>query len=239
MHEHTIPESLIEQIRTGKAALVVGAGIGVPSWKQMLERMTKALETRGREGDDAATKDLEKLLHKGSLVRAVGFLARALGEETCDRIVQEMWAAPAEMPALPKVLATAAVPPRVDDVPRRHPRARVRDAVARRVAARARRRLPGARRAVAAPPHARQDARQLRHLRRHAAQRAPRAVARRRSARVRAQALRRGLARVRRVPLRRSRSVARCSIACSACSSRRAARTTSSAPASARSRSTS
>src|SRR5215467_6744411 len=106
MHEHTIPESLIEQIRTGKAALVVGAGIGVPSWKQMLERMTKALETRGREGDDAATKDLEKLLHKGSLVRAVGFLARALGEETCDRIVQETWSAPADVPALPKMLAT-------------------------------------------------------------------------------------------------------------------------------------
>ena len=105
MHEHTIPESLIEQIRTGKAALVVGAGIGVPSWKQLLERMTKALETRGREGDDAATKDLEKLLHKGSLVRAVGFLARALGEETCDRIVQETWAAPADVPALPKQLA--------------------------------------------------------------------------------------------------------------------------------------
>jgi tetratricopeptide (TPR) repeat protein len=71
----------------------------------MLERMTKALETRGREGDEAATKDLEKLLHKGSLVRAVGFLARALGEETCDRIVQEVWASPADVPALPKALA--------------------------------------------------------------------------------------------------------------------------------------
>jgi tetratricopeptide (TPR) repeat protein len=68
--------------------------------------MTKALETRGREGDEAATKDLEKLLHKGSLSRAVGFLARALGEETCDRIVQETWAAPADVPALPKLLAT-------------------------------------------------------------------------------------------------------------------------------------
>lgn len=106
MPEHTIPETLIEQIRTGKAALVVGAGIGVPSWKQMLERLTKALETRGRDGDDVATKDLEKLLHKGSLVRAVGFLSRALGEETCDRIVEEMWAAPVETPALPKTLAT-------------------------------------------------------------------------------------------------------------------------------------
>ena len=109
MHEHTIPESLIEQIRTGRAALVVGAGIGVPSWKQLLERMTKALETRGREGDDAATKDLEKLLHKGSLVRAVGFLARSLGEETCDRIVQELWASPAETPdiAFPQIVLTS------------------------------------------------------------------------------------------------------------------------------------
>src|SRR6185295_12695070 len=105
MPEHTIPESLIEQIRTGKAALVVGAGIGVPSWKQMLERLTKALETRGREGDEAATKDLEKLLHKGSLSRAVGFLSRALGEETCDKIVEEVWASPAEIPALPRALA--------------------------------------------------------------------------------------------------------------------------------------
>src|SRR5262245_2327928 len=105
MPEHTIPESLIEQIRTGQAALVIGAGIGVPSWKHMLERLTRALETRGREGDDAATKDIEKLLHKGSLVRAVGFLARALGEETCDRIVQETWAAPADVPALPRALA--------------------------------------------------------------------------------------------------------------------------------------
>src|SRR3954468_24216394 len=106
MHEHTIPESLIQQIRSGKAALVVGAGIGVPSWKQLLERMTKALETRGREGDDAATKDLEKLLHNGSLVRAVGSLPLSLGKEACDRSLREMWPAPAEIPALPKVLAT-------------------------------------------------------------------------------------------------------------------------------------
>ncbi|MBA3538573.1 MAG: SIR2 family protein, partial [Deltaproteobacteria bacterium] len=105
MQEHTIPESLIDQIRTGKAALVVGAGIGVSSWKQLLERMTKALETRGRDGDEAATRDLEKLLNKGSLVRAVGFLARALGEETCDRIVTETWAAPSETPPLPRALA--------------------------------------------------------------------------------------------------------------------------------------
>src|ERR1700753_3542438 len=105
MHEHTIPESLIDQIRTGKAALVVGAGLGVPSWKQLLERMTKALETRGRDGDDAATKDLDKLLHKGSLVRAVGFLARALGEDTCDKIVSEVWKAPDETPVLARTLA--------------------------------------------------------------------------------------------------------------------------------------
>src|SRR5262245_22709543 len=105
MHEHTIPESLIEQIRTGKAALVVGAGIGLPSWKQMIERLTQSLATRGRDGDEAATKDIEKLLHKGGLVRAIGFLARSLGEDVCDKIVQDTWSAPAEVPALPKLLA--------------------------------------------------------------------------------------------------------------------------------------
>nr|HEX4316927.1 tetratricopeptide repeat protein [Kofleriaceae bacterium] len=67
--------------------------------------MTKALETRGRDGDDAATKDLEKALGKGNLVRAVGFLARALGEDACDKIVQEMWAAPADVPPLAQALA--------------------------------------------------------------------------------------------------------------------------------------
>jgi tetratricopeptide (TPR) repeat protein len=100
-----IPESLIDQIRTGKAALVVGAGIGVPSWKQLLERLIKALETRGREGDEAATQDVAKLIEQGNLVRAVGFLGRALGEDACDKIVEETWAMPAEIPALPKVLA--------------------------------------------------------------------------------------------------------------------------------------
>ncbi|HTJ46947.1 MAG TPA: SIR2 family protein [Kofleriaceae bacterium] len=53
--------------------------------------MNEALRKRGRDGDDVAAKDLDKLLHKGSLVRAVGFLARALGEEACDDIVKEMW----------------------------------------------------------------------------------------------------------------------------------------------------
>ncbi len=30
MPEHTIPESLIENIRSGRAVLVVGVGIGIP-----------------------------------------------------------------------------------------------------------------------------------------------------------------------------------------------------------------
>ncbi len=105
MPEHTIPETLIESIKQGRAALVVGADIGVPSWKQLLERMTRELETRGREGDDAASKDLAKLLHKGSLVRAVGYLARALGEEACDRIVEDTWRAPDQLPELAKLIA--------------------------------------------------------------------------------------------------------------------------------------
>jgi tetratricopeptide (TPR) repeat protein len=104
MPEHTIPESLIDQIRSGRAVLVVGAGIGIPTWKQLLEAMTRELEARGRGGDAAAARDLGKLLHKGSLTRAVGFLARSLGEEACDRIVAEMWQAH-DLPAVPRLLA--------------------------------------------------------------------------------------------------------------------------------------
>jgi tetratricopeptide (TPR) repeat protein len=111
MPEHTIPESLIDQIRSGRAVLVVGAGIGVHSWKQLLERMNDALRTRGRDGDDVAAKDLDKLLHKGSLVRAVGFLARSLGEEACDDIVKEMWKSPEADADLPTTAtAIAALP---------------------------------------------------------------------------------------------------------------------------------
>lgn len=109
MPEHTIPETLIDQIKQGRAALVVGAGVGVPTWKQLLERLTRELETRGRDGDEAATKDLSKLLHKGNLVRAVGFLARALGEETCDRIVEELWRTPDTLPDLARVIAKVPV----------------------------------------------------------------------------------------------------------------------------------
>jgi tetratricopeptide (TPR) repeat protein len=105
MPEHTIPESLVEAIKAGRAALVVGAGIGVPSWKQLLERLNKELETRGRDGDSVAAKDLDRLLHKGSLVRAVGFLARALGEEACDKVVEETWRTPPELPHIATAIA--------------------------------------------------------------------------------------------------------------------------------------
>jgi hypothetical protein len=67
--------------------------------------MNKELEGRGRDGDAAAAKDLDKLLHKGNLVRAVGFLARALGEETCDELVKDTWKTPEETPAIAKAIA--------------------------------------------------------------------------------------------------------------------------------------
>jgi tetratricopeptide (TPR) repeat protein len=105
MHEHTIPASLIEAIKQGRAAIVVGADIGVPSWKQLLERMSRELEARGGEGDEAAVKDVNRLLQKGSLARAVGFLARTLGEDACDRIVAEVWKTPDTTPEVARLLA--------------------------------------------------------------------------------------------------------------------------------------
>ncbi len=91
MPEHTIPNSLVENIRNGRAAIVVGAGIGVPSWKQLLENMNSELRARGQDGDEAAAKDVEKLLHKGNMVRAAAFLGRQLGSDVCDRVVADTW----------------------------------------------------------------------------------------------------------------------------------------------------
>lgn len=105
MPEHTIPESLIENIRSGRAVLVVGVGIGVPTWKQLLERMNSALRDRGEPGDEAAARDVDRLLHKGLLVRAAGFLGRTLGEEACDRIVSSAWSQVGELPPVAKALA--------------------------------------------------------------------------------------------------------------------------------------
>jgi len=105
MPEHTIPESLIENIRSGRAVLVVGVGTGIPSWKQVLERMNQALRDRGGAGDEAASRDVEKLLHKGSLLRAAGFLGRTLGEEACDRIVSDSWSQLPELTPVSRALA--------------------------------------------------------------------------------------------------------------------------------------
>lgn len=105
MSEHTIPNSLVENIRNGRAAIIVGAGVGVPSWKQLLERMNEELRSRGQEGDELAAKDVEKLLHKGNLVRAAAFLGRQLGEQVCDQVVAETWATPDELPEIALALS--------------------------------------------------------------------------------------------------------------------------------------
>ena len=104
MPEHTIPDSLIQNIKSGKVALVVGAGLGIPSWKQLIESMNEELRARADEGDEAAAKDIDKLLHKASLVRATSFLSRALGPDACDRHVAKVWAAPDPLPEVAQAI---------------------------------------------------------------------------------------------------------------------------------------
>ncbi len=105
MQEHTIPESLVESIRSGRAVLVVGARLGVAGWKQLLERMVRALGQRGEVGDEHAARDVDRLVQKGSLVRAASFLGRTLGTHTCDRIMVESWGAIAELTELARAVA--------------------------------------------------------------------------------------------------------------------------------------
>src|SRR5262245_36069181 len=108
MAEITIPESLIERIRAGRAALVLGSSIGalagMPSWKKLLDKLREAVEQRGKEGDAKAAEDVAGLLKKGRLISACGFLARDLGGEACDAIIAEAWKSPDILPDTAKVL---------------------------------------------------------------------------------------------------------------------------------------
>ena len=104
MPEHTIPEELIQNIKSGKVALVVGAGLGIPSWKQLIEGMNEELRHRGEAGDEAAAKDIDKLLSKSSFVRAASFLARSLGRDACDRHVEKLWVTPDPLPEVATVI---------------------------------------------------------------------------------------------------------------------------------------
>src|SRR5687768_15627382 len=115
MAEPKIPASLIDRLRAGRAALIVGGSIGtlagLPSWKKALERLRDQLEKRGKDGDREAADDLGNLLKKGRLTSATGFLARTLGTEACDRVLAEAWSSPQELPesiqALGKIPARA------------------------------------------------------------------------------------------------------------------------------------
>src|SRR5688572_4827269 len=108
MAENKVPESLIERIRAGRAALVVGSNIGalagMPSWKKVLERLVSELEKRGKPGDKEAADDVAALLKKGRITNAAGFLARTLGGDFCDSILQQVWKTPEPIPEAIKAL---------------------------------------------------------------------------------------------------------------------------------------
>lgn len=103
-----IPDALIDKIRAGRAALVVGSSIGplagLPSWKRLLERLRDELARRGRDGDKDAADEVATLLKKGRIVQAAFFLARSLGGATCDAIVAELWKTPERLPDAIKAL---------------------------------------------------------------------------------------------------------------------------------------
>jgi golgin subfamily B member 1 len=108
MTDSRIPESLVERVRAGRAALVVGSNIGalagMPSWKKVLERLVSELEKRGKPGDKEAADDVATLLKKGRIVNAAGFLARTLGGDFCDSLLKQLWKTPEPISEAIKVL---------------------------------------------------------------------------------------------------------------------------------------
>ena len=113
MSEHAIPESLLENIKAGHAALVVGARIaGSACWSDLLAQMSHELVERSskHEGTDdaeyrAVTGEVADLLHKGEHARAAGFLARRLGRELVSQIAGKIWQVPDEIPPVARAVA--------------------------------------------------------------------------------------------------------------------------------------
>lgn len=110
---HVIPEALVDRIKKGRAALVIGSNIGAlagrPSWKKLLERLAGELEKRGKAGDAEAAGECQQLLKKGRIVAAARFLSRTLGGERCDAVLAEAWATPDPLPEAIKVLGRVPV----------------------------------------------------------------------------------------------------------------------------------
>src|SRR5690242_13308657 len=113
MAEIQIPDSLVDRIRAGRAALVVGSSIGtlagLPSWKKLLDRLRDALEKRGEPGAKEAADEVANLLKKGRFTTAAGFLSRSLGDAACDTIVAEAWRTPDPIPEACKLLGRVPV----------------------------------------------------------------------------------------------------------------------------------
>ncbi len=101
--DFVIPDHIIDRIRDGRCALVVGSSFGalagLSSWKKVLERLRWMLAERGGAGDAEGAEDVGALLKKGRLVSAANYLGRTLGGAACEAVFAEEWRSPDKLPA--------------------------------------------------------------------------------------------------------------------------------------------
>jgi len=106
MATQAIPNQLIERLKAGRVALVVGAGLGTaagrPSWKKLFEKLAQHLEQSGAKSEAA---DVTALLKRGRKATVAGFLERRLGPATCAKVLGDALADKVESPEVMKLLA--------------------------------------------------------------------------------------------------------------------------------------
>ena len=103
-----IPERLLQRVRAGRAALIVGGAYGsvagLPGWKAVLGRLVDDLGAV----DSAAAEDALELVEEGRLAAAAAILWRGLGAAACEAALGQLWRSPEALP--PAALALARVP---------------------------------------------------------------------------------------------------------------------------------
>ncbi|MCK5796996.1 MAG: SIR2 family protein, partial [Deltaproteobacteria bacterium] len=94
MSKVEFPEALFERVRNGNVVLCTGvrlaAAAGMPTWEQLLGKLSAKLGAKFDEGKQAA---VDALIEKRELLTATGYLRRKLGTEAVAETIQEAFGA--------------------------------------------------------------------------------------------------------------------------------------------------
>jgi tetratricopeptide (TPR) repeat protein len=103
-----IPDALVARARAGRVTVVVGCGVRGASWRALVDQLARAAAAGA--ADSAVLAEVARRADRGELARAIGVLARVLGEATCVALARAHWGATGEPEPLLEALGRLPVP---------------------------------------------------------------------------------------------------------------------------------